>query len=104
MTIYDPYLQKAAIQGDLLGNAGGGHVIEGLYDSPNYYKYSLAPVVEGVKRIPLGVCDKAEGLEPKVTAIRIYIWVEGNDLDNTSFVAGGNFVAGLRFYGELVNP
>jgi len=102
MTIYDPYQTHAALQGDLLGDKGGGNIIEGLYDSIQYS--TSLPRVEGVLRIKIGTCNKATGEYPDVTGIRIYIWVEGNDLDNTSFVAGGNFAASLRFYGELTNP
>lgn len=119
MTIYAPFDTIGAdIQGDYTGKNQGGIIIPNLYRVDYSYGGNLltttnarrtaltALTAKGVKGLHLGTInpttyDSVTGDVEKssIMLVHFFVWIEGNDVDNTSSVAGGTFKTVLTFLG-----
>jgi hypothetical protein len=103
MTVYNPNDAKnAPNKGNRYNANGGGHVIENLYTSTLYSNLTSAIINgESKKSIKLGTIDRYEGRidHSDLLLVQFFIWIDGNDSDNTPYIAGGKYASMFQFEG-----
>jgi len=111
VTVYQPRTANLATAndnfyiGDLLGERGGGNIVPNLYTFVTWEDgVTNIEGSAGRRLIHIGVADEFDGTttisaEETTAEIGIYIWIDGNDIYNTSFVANSIFEAQIQFFG-----
>jgi hypothetical protein len=106
-TVYQPRLSPStttgsgAFLGDLLGERGGGHIVPNLYSTKTFADGSTTITgAAGRNLIHIGSAPEFDADDTSTTvAIGVYIWIDGNDIYNTSFAANSDFLAQIQFFG-----
>jgi len=105
--VYKPYpersdnSQAAGFLGDLAGERGGGNIVPNLYETTLHGAGEQINTSYGERNLlKVGFAPEYDDENPFTTVcIGVYIWVDGNDIYNTSFSADSLFLAQLSFFG-----